>query len=198
MLARGLTNALHGILAAAAAAAVLVAGARDARADLALAADVDVAVPVDPSQMPTYMTTGAGFDLRLGYRFRVPYSLVAITPEISGGYADLASRIVRVRTGVRVGYGRVFVPYAYAHLGWGWTSFDRLGTSDASPTPILSSAQGASYDVGAGIDLAILRRLTFGAHLGYNVVDVDPTQAPTLPTFRAKWMNFGLTATLYL
>jgi hypothetical protein len=198
MLATGLRNGTHAVLAAAAAAVVFVAGAREARADLALAGDVDVAVPVAASQMPAYLTTGAGFDLRLGYRFRVPYSLVAITPEVSGGYTDLSSRIVRVRTGVRVGYGRVFVPYGYAHIGWGWTSFDRLGTADASPDPVFSGAQGASYDVGAGIDLAILRRLTFGAHLGYNVVDVEPNQAPTLPTFHAKWMNFGLTATLYL
>jgi hypothetical protein len=189
---------LKGLLAAAGAAAALVAGARDARADIALALDADVAVPVDAQQMPAFLTTGASFDLRLGYRLRIPYSLISITPEVAGGYTDVASRIVRLRPGVRVAYGRVFIPYAYAHIGWGWTSFDRLGTRDPSPDPVFSSAQGASYDVGAGIDLAVLRLLTFGAHLGYNVVDVNPTQAPTVPTFRAKWMSFGITATLFL
>ncbi len=201
MLARASKKGLVGFLAAAAAAAILVAGARDARADLALGVDADVAVPVDAQEMPAslaYLATGASFDLRLGYRFRIPYSQVAITPEVAGGYADLSSRIVRLRPGVRVAYGRVFVPYAYAHIGWGWTSFDPLGIGDTSPDPASSGAQGASYDVGAGIDLAVLRLLTFGAHLGYNVVDVNPTGPTTVPAFRAKWMSFGITATLYL
>jgi hypothetical protein len=198
MLARGSTGRLHGLVAALAAAGALVAGARDAWADVAIGVDADVAVPVDASEMPAYLGTGASFDLRLGYRFRIPYSLIAITPEVAGGYADLSSRIVRLRPGVRVAFGRVFVPYAYGHIGWSWTSFDRLGTRDESSSPVFSAAQGASYDVGAGIDLAILRLLTFGAHLGYNVVDVDPTQPPALPSFRAKWMSFGITATLYL
>jgi hypothetical protein len=198
MLARQNKTRLHGIAAAAAGAVVLAAGAREARADLAIGGDVDVDVPVDASQMPAYLTTGAGFDVRLGWRFSIPYVLVAITPEVAGGFTDLSSHIVRLRPGVRLAFGRVFVPYAYAHLGWSWTSFDRLGVKDPSPSPVLSGAQGASYDFGAGLDLAVLRRLTFGAHLGYNVVDVDPSQPPTVPTFRAKWMSFGITATLYL
>jgi hypothetical protein len=198
MLARASRKGLEGLLAAAAAAAILVAGAREARADIALAVDADVAVPVDADEMHTYLTTGASFDLRLGYRFRIPYSQIAITPEVAGGYADLSSRLIRLRPGVRLAYGRVFVPYAYAHIGWGWTSFDPRGAGDTSPDPLSSSAQGASYDVGAGIDLAVLRLLTFGAHLGYNVVDVNPTSPTTVPAFRAKWMSFGITATLYL
>ena len=91
---------LKGLLAAAGAAAALVAGARDARADIALALDADVAVPVDAQQMPAFLTTGASFDLRLGYRLRIPYSLISITPEVAGGYTDVASRIVRLRPGV--------------------------------------------------------------------------------------------------
>src|SRR5580698_6373510 len=126
MLARATRKGLEGLLAAA--AVVLVAGAREARADIALAVDADVAVPVDDQQMPAYMTTGASFHLRLGYRFRIPYSLIAITPEVAGGYADLSARIIRLRPGVRLAYGRVFVPYADAHIGWGWTNFDPRGT----------------------------------------------------------------------
>ena len=37
-----------------------------------------------------------------------------------------------------------------------------------------------------------------GVDVGYNVVDVNPTGPTTVPAFRAKWMSFGITATLYL
>lgn len=174
----------------------LVAGAREARADVALAGDLDLGVPVD--QVPQrYLGTGVGFDFRVGYRFRIPYQSIAIIPELAAGYTDLAANVVRVRPGLRVGFGRLLAPYAYGHVGWGLVSFDPLGARDTNGTTPFTSAQGLSFDAGVGLDVTILRRLTVGAHLGYNVVNVGSTEQTPL-TWRAKWMSFGLNATFYL
>ncbi len=184
------------ITGAAAFAGVLLAGVQEARADWALAGDFDVGVPVDQTPQ-RYLGTGAGFDFRAGYRFKIPYQHIAITPELSAGYTDLAAHLIRIRPGLRVGLGRLLVPYAYGHVGYGWTSFDPIGTRDTSPNATFVSSQGFSFDFGAGLDVTILRRLTVGAHIGYNVVNVGTTERTVLD-WRAKWMSFGLNATFYL
>jgi hypothetical protein len=179
-------------VAAFAALVALLGAAGEARADVMLGADVALGVPVDQAPL-RYLATGAGFDLRGGYRFRIPYLSVSITPEIAAGYMDLGAHLVRVRPGVRVGIGRILTPYAYAHVGWGFTSFDPLGAKDTTGTTPYTGAHGLSFDGGAGLDVAILKRLNVGAHLGYNVVNVDTSTSP----FRAKWMSFGLNAALH-
>lgn len=180
-------------IAVAAAAGALLAGAREARADITLAGDLDVGIPVD--QAPArYLSTGAGLDLRLGYRFRVPYQNVTVVPEVALGYTDLSAHIVRARPGVRVGIGRLLVPYLYGHVGWAYTGFNARGTL-STLEPLSSGAQGYSFDAGAGLDVTILRRLTVGAHLGYNVVGVGQTDRSA--AFRAKWMSLGLSASFY-
>jgi hypothetical protein len=186
---------LHWITGAAALGALL-AGSRPARADIAIGGDFDVGLPVAQTTTQSYLGTGAGFDLRLGYRFRIPYQPVFITPEVAAGYMDLAAHVIRVRPGVRVAFGRFVIPYAHVHVGYGWTSFDPLGTSDIMATPFVS-AGGLAFDTGAGVDFAVLRRLLVGAHLGYNIVNVAQAAPTTLP-FRAKWINIGLNATFFL
>ncbi|MFT3767933.1 MAG: hypothetical protein QM820_20985 [Minicystis sp.] len=181
---------------AAAGAGLLLASAREARADVALAADAALAVPVDQAPQ-RYLSTGAGFDLRGGYRFRIPYQNISITPEIAAGYTDLGAHLVRVRPGLRVGVGRILVPYLYGHVGYAFTSFNSIGAGDTTGTAPFVSAQGLSFDVGAGLDVTILRRFSVGAHVGYNVVNVGSTDRTPID-WRAQWMSFGLTATLHL
>jgi hypothetical protein len=187
---------LHWITGAALLGAVS-AFPRPARAEIAVAGDVDVGLPVGQSMSQSYLSTGAGFDVRLGYRFRIPYQPLYITPEIAGGFTDLSAHIVRVRPGVRVSFGRFIIPYAFVHLGWGWASFDPLGTSDTKGTTPFVSSSGFELDTGAGVDFAVLRRLHVGAHLGYNILDVGAVDSLTLP-FKAKWLNVGLNATFFL
>jgi len=188
---------LHWITGAAALVALL-AGSRPARAEIALGGDFDVGLPVAQTGTPTYLATGAGFDIRLGYRFRIPYQPLWITPQITAGYTDLAAHLIRVRPGVRVAFGGFVMPYAQVHVGYGWASFDPLGTQDSNPgaTPPVS-AGGLAFDAGAGVDFAILRRLHVGAHLGYNIVNVAQVQGMTSP-LHAKWLNVGLDATFFL
>jgi hypothetical protein len=177
-------------------ATALCAGARPARADIALASDFDVALPVGQTMPQNYLATGAGFDLRLGYRFRVPYQPLWIVPELAAGFTDLYAHVIRLRPGVRVAFGRFVMPYADVHLGWGWTSFDPAGVTDARSTTYVSSS-GLALDAGVGVDFAVLRRLLVGGHLGYNVVNVGQVD-PQTPEWRAKWINIGLTATFLL
>jgi hypothetical protein len=180
----------------AAAALVLFAGGREARAEISLAGDLDIGVPVAQGS-PQTLSTGAGFDVRFGYRFRIPYRHISIVPELAAGYTDLGAHLVRVRPGLRVGIGRVLMPYLYGHVGWGFTSFDVHGHLLPTDPEVMRSSHGFSFDAGLGLDVAILRKLTVGAHLGYNVVNVGLTDLTT-QAFRAKWMSFGLNATLYL
>jgi hypothetical protein len=187
---------LHWITGAAALGALL-AGARPARAEIAIAGDFDVGLPVGQTAAQSYLATGAGFDLRLGYRFRIPYQPLWITPEIAAGYTDLSAHVVRVRPGVRVAFGRFVIPWAQVHIGYGWASFDPLGATDLKGTSPFVSAGGFEFDTGAGVDFAVLRRLHVGAHLGYNIVNVGQVDTQTL-SWRAKWINVGLNATFFL
>ena len=152
--------------------------------------------PDPPVDALNYLSTGAGFDVRLGWRFRVPYQPLWITPELAAGYTDLSANIVRVRPGLRIAFGNFVIPFAYAHFGFGWTSYDPLGVNDRLGTTSYVSAPGYAFDAGAGVDFAVLRRLTVGAHLGYNMVGVGEVNT-TLPDFRANWINVGLNAAFH-
>lgn len=180
----------------AAALVASLAAARPARAEISIAGDFDVGLPVAQTGKPTYLATGAGFDVRLGYRLRIPYQPLFIIPELAAGYTDLSAHLIRVRPGVRVAFGRFVMPYAHVHVGYGWASFDPLGTADTTGAAA-KSAGGFEFDTGAGVDFAVLRRLHVGAHLGYNIVNVAQVDAQT-PSWRAKWINVGLNATFLL
>ena len=186
---------LHLVTGIAALGATLV-GAREARADFALGGDFDVALPILQQTQFNYLATGAGFDVRVGWRFRVPYQPLWFTPELAAGYTDLSANVVRVRPGLRVAFGNFVIPFAYAHLGFGWTSYDPLGVNDRLATAMYVSAPGYAFDAGAGVDFAVLRRLTVGAHLGYNMVGVGEVRTG-LPGFRANWINVGLNAAFH-
>ena len=186
-------NRLHLVTGAAVAGAFLTGAPREARAQIALGGDFDVGLPVVQATTPLFLGTGAGFDLRVGYRFRVPYQPLWITPELTAGYTDLSAQIIRVRPGLRVAFGQFVIPFVYSHLGWGLTRFDPLGTADTQNRAAFVSGSGIALDAGAGVDFAVLRRLLVGAHLGYNVVDVG--QAGTTLEWRAKWMSVGLGGT---
>jgi hypothetical protein len=187
-------NRFHWI-AGAAVLAALLSGAGQARADLAVAGDVDVGLPIGQRFPQNYLATGAGFDLRLGWRFRIPYQPLFITPELAAGFTDLDASVVRIRPGLRVSFGNFVIPFVYGHVGWGWASFDPLGTSDPGINPSDVHAGGLSLDAGGGVDFAVLRQLLVGAHLGYNVIDVGQASIVT-PDWRAKWISVGLGATV--
>ena len=193
-------------IACAAVLAGSMAATQKARADVMIAGDFDVGVPVDVRNTYVPLTVGAGFDARLGFRFHIPRTHVAITPELAAGYTNMNSTFIRVRPGVRLGFGRLIVPYLYGHIGWGWTSFDEPGSTVAlsgrTATPVTNHAQGGAFDAGFGIDVTVVRHLTLGAHAGYNVISAgDPSKIDIVGSTPAldhpKWFNFGLNASVY-
>ena len=186
-------NRLHLVSCVAVLGALLVGAPREARAEVTLGGDFDVALPVVQTTTPTFLATGAGFDLRVGYRLRVPYQPLWITPELQAGYTNLNAHLIRVRPGVRIAFGNFVQPFVYSHIGWGWTDFDPLGANDTLGKGTFISSTGLSLDAGAGVDFAVIKRLLVGAHLGYNVLGVG--QAGTTLDWRAKWMSVGLGGT---
>src|SRR5690348_3727993 len=100
---------LHLVTGVAALGAML-AGTREARADFELGGDFDVALPILQQTQFNYLATGAGFDVRVGWRFRVPYQPLWFTPELAAGYTDLSANVVRVRPGLRVAFGNFVIP----------------------------------------------------------------------------------------
>lgn len=198
--------------ACAAAVACSVGISSKAKAEVQIAGDFDIAVPL-AKQQTIQTTLGYGFDGRLGYRFRIPRTWIYITPEIAGGYTAMDTNIIRVRPGLRLGFGRVIQPYLFGHIGWSWTAFDdpcatnaQLKCYDRALTeggkePARQKGQGAAFDVGLGLDFRLHRFVTIGAHATYNVVNVSYPSDITIQNAniidKPKWFGFGVNATLY-
>jgi hypothetical protein len=182
-----------------------LAMASEARADIQLGAAFDIGVPVNIGKGGRLgLSTGAGFDVLFGYRFRIPYQNIAIIPELAAGYTDLDTHVVRVRPGLRVGFGRFLVPYIFGHVGWGWSTFDDPRVSALSSRTDgfqRLGGQGPVYDAGLGLDVTVMRRLTLGAHAGYNVATVSTPREldrrGDAPASYPQWFNFGLNAAVF-
>lgn len=206
-------KSLKWIACAAVVAGALAATEKQASADVLIAGDFDVGVPVNLAQTRIPLATGVGFDARLGFRFRIPRAHVAIIPELAAGYTAMDTGIVRVRPGLRLGFGRLVVPYLYGHIGWSWSNFDcgdptkNSTLCDRQPLRLNEQAergtgQGAAFDAGLGLDVTLNRHFTIGAHAGYNVVSVTNARKLDAANTNAaidqpKWFNLGLNASIY-
>jgi hypothetical protein len=76
-----------------------------------------------------------------------------------------------VNGGLRLGFGRIVQPNAFAHLGLGFVGDSRLGPA---------------ADIGGGLDFQITRVFSLGAKVAYNAVSI------TEYGDAAKWVSFGL------
>jgi hypothetical protein len=126
-----------------------------ARADLAIAADLEADIPVSPD----LLDTGPGFAIRIGYQLHLP--LLTLTPEIGFHYAsfDPEPTLYRGIAGARLGIGEVLRGGIFAHVGIGQASIETV-LGDASHTAF-------TFDVGAFLDLTILPLIDVGIHVGY-------------------------------
>jgi hypothetical protein len=147
-----------------------------ARAETAIAVDLDAIVPVDPDEIDS----GPGFAIRLGQQIHLP--MVALTPELGfnwGTFGDGPS-VYRGIAGLRLGVGELFRLGVFAHIGFGHMSYDGPGPFDYSHT-------GLTFDGGAFLDLTLLPLLDIGVHLAYNRLNGDEEElAPDV-----GWMTFG-------
>jgi hypothetical protein len=167
------------LLPALLAGAVLLSAPQNAHADPAVGLDLDGAFATTPNSL---VSKGGGFGVRLGSQKRFP--LVRLSGELAYGYMRLSADRApsdwtthRVEGGARLGVGELLVPFAFAHVGYGWRN-----TSDGS-----FGGDGVAFDAGAGLDVN-LGFIAFGGHVGYALVDAGPAHP--------EWVIVGLDGTL--
>jgi hypothetical protein len=161
------------IAACGAFAPLLFASTADAQPTFAVDADANV-----PVSTPS-LTTGLGFGLRVGHRFKIP--LIAFTPEVGGSYHgfngdQVAVGVSRIDAGGRIGIGEIFRLSAYGHIGYGFTSY----SSDTR------GFGGLTWDLGGALDFTLLPIIDIGIHADYSVV----TSAGN-PDYKVRWVDLG-------
>lgn len=132
---------------------------RSAEAAPTIGADLDVTFPTHSRG-----DSGGGFGIRLGQQLHVP--LAVLTPEIGFSYhnfsGDFGPKIYRGLFGLRLGFGEVLRPGAFAHVGIGHF------------VPTFGDNRNAfAFDAGGFLDLTIIPLIDVGAHAAYNRVDAD-------------------------
>jgi hypothetical protein len=128
--------------------------AAPSRADVAIGADLDYAIPVhSPAK------SGWGLGVHLGDQLHVPF--VVLTPEIMFAYHDFsgnfAPTVYRGLAGLRLGVGEIVRPGVFVHLGIGRFAVDGPGSHTAF-----------TYDAGAFLDFTLLPLFNVGIHAAYN------------------------------
>ncbi len=153
---------------------------------LAIGVDVEGAFPVNAPQIGNgyNVNGGEGVKFRIGEQFRLSPRF-RITPEAGYGYDHMFAsdnqgdsyswNESRVFGGLRMAFGRFFVPSLYAHVGYGWQS-----TGD----PGVPSASGIAFDFGGALDIRILRQLQIGAHVEWVTISAEP--------YAIDWTALGL------
>ena len=153
-----------------------------ARADTAIAADLESVVPLEFDDVDF----GPAFAIRLGWQLHLP--LITLTPEAGFHYASFTDgpKVYRGIIGGRVGIGELLRFGVFAHLGIArqtWT----VATVDSSHT-------GLTLDAGLFLDLTIIPLIDIGVHMNYGRIganeedNVDANQ----------WLGFGVHAALII
>jgi len=147
-----------------------------ARADIALAGDLEFDAPAD-----TDLDTAPAFGVRLSWQHHLP--LLVFTPELGYHHAAFGDALTlnRALAGARLGIGEVFRIGAYGHIGVANAAYHSPGGG--------SSLTDITYDAGGFLDFTLLPLLDVGVHAGYARVRTDD-RAPL------KWVPIGVHAAL--
>jgi hypothetical protein len=147
-----------------------------ARADIAVAGDLELDVPLD-----TDLDTAVGFGLRLGWQLHLP--LVVFRPEVGYHHAAFGDALTlnRVFAGVRVGFGEIFRIGGFGHIGAANAAY-HFASEDEDVSDV-------TYDLGAFFDFTVLPLLDVGAQIGYARMRTDDRDS-------LRWIPIGVHATL--
>jgi len=161
---------------------------RLARADTAIAADLDFNLPV----MASWAAKGGGFGIRLGQQMSLP--AIVLTPEIGFTYASFAvgkdniadkgPNAYRGYAGLRLGVGEILRPGIFAHVGIGRLT----GYADVES----QKHTALTWDAGAFFDFTLIPLINIGAHAAFDQI----TGSSGVSSF--KWVQLGLHAALIL
>ncbi|MET0591122.1 MAG: hypothetical protein ABW133_00380 [Polyangiaceae bacterium] len=158
--------------------------AKEARADIAIAGDLDFAAPTDSE---VDLQTGGGFGARIGYHAHIP--AIVLTPEVGFSYYDFggnySAKVYRGIAGMRLGFGEIIRPGVFAHLGMG-----QLDVTGRDPD---ASHSALTYDAGAFLDLTLLPLINIGVHGAYNGLNSSGESGETAAI---TWGSFGAHAEL--
>ena len=145
-----------------------------ARAEVAIAADLELDVPADYD-----LETAPAFAVRLGWQLRLP--LIAFTPEVGYHHVSFGDDVTIDRgfAGARLGIGEVFRVGAYGHVGVGHATYDSVA----------GDVTDLTVDVGGFLDFTLLPLLDVGVHAGYGRVKADGRTS-------LAWLPFGVHAAL--
>jgi hypothetical protein len=176
--------------------------ASEARADIVVGAGVGVAVPISAQGY----NAGVAVDGRLGYEFSfTPISLAieaaggyttmpaeALAPGTAGAIALSNAKIARIMGGLKLGVGKLVVPFIAAHAGYGWL------TQDAGGVDV--SDKGFAMDAKLGFDIRPINLISLGVNGGYNLLTGRQAAQVGATTIGAagslNYLSFGVQAAL--
>jgi hypothetical protein len=143
-----------------------------ARADIALAADLEIDAPSN-----TDLATAPAFAVRLGWQLHLP--LIVFTPEVGYHHVAFGDELTlsRAFAGARLGIGEVFRIGAFGHVGVGHAAF-HAAEEDQDVTDV-------TIDVGGFLDFTLLPLLDVGVHAGYGRMRADDRDA-------LRWVPVGV------
>ncbi|HEX7603400.1 MAG TPA: hypothetical protein VF316_17395, partial [Polyangiaceae bacterium] len=144
---------------------------------------------------------GLAVDGRLGYEFS--FSPVALALEAAGGYTTMPAealapgtagavsisnaKITRIMGGLKLGVGKLVVPFIAAHAGYGWLSGDYSG-------------KGFAMDAKLGFDIRPINLISLGVNGGYNLLTGTQAAQVGAQTIGASgalnYLSFGVQAAL--
>lgn len=157
----------------------------EAPSAVAIGLDLEGAVPINAPQLSdgNSLAGGTGIKVRIGEQIRLTPWL-RFTPEVGYGYDHLFANnddgtayswdMNRVFGGARLAFGRFIVPSIYGHVGYGWRT-----TGD----PSVQAANGLAIDVGAALDIRIVRQVQFGVHTEWVTINAQP--------YAPDWLAMG-------
>lgn len=162
------------------AGAVLVAAiaySPEARADghLTLAAEVGVDAVMEDTEGTDLNTTGVGAAARMGYTMGGP--LIRVAPELKVGFESPGTPdSFSIKGGARVNFLGAISPAIFAHAGG-----------------LVGDLEGFVWDLGVGLDFAIIPHLDIGAFASYNQAGGSMNFVP--PSYQGgndwEWFRFG-------
>jgi len=121
--------------------------------------------------------TGIGYAGRLGYAIEGP--MFELVPELRIAFVNFAEPsdanradlgLWRYTAGLRLGFGEILRPTAFAHIGYGDVTF---GEPEDTVFEKSFGDQAFTWDAGVAFDLVLLPLVDLGVHGAYNRLETD-------------------------
>lgn len=144
------------------------------------AAEVGADAVMEDTEGTDIDTVGVGAAARLGYTMGDGF--MRFTPELKVGFESPGTpNSFSVKGGARINFLQAISPAIFAHAGG-----------------LVGDMEGFVWDLGIGLDFAVIPHLDLGVFASYNQVQGDLAFAP--PTYQSsdwEWLRFGGQAAIH-